>query len=188
MKKIKNCYIIEDTTLGDGSVGSVKLGYHQDNPSLKLAIKIIRKAEIDSYLKRRVEDEIKILKNCRHKSILEYVDTTETSNNFYIITERANENLLELTRREGPLPIETIIEQFSRLIDGVAYLHTENIVHRDLKPSNILICNGGNWKIGDFGVSRFYSEESEMTHVGTIKYSSLEILEKKPYKHKCDIW
>ena len=189
MKKVK-AYTIENERLGEGAVGSVYLGYHQSNESNKLAIKIISKAAIDSYLKKRIEEEIKILKECKHDCIIEYIDKVETENNFYIVTERAYKNLNERLKEKNPLPRETIIEQFSRLLNGVAYLHLKNIVHRDLKPSNILICKEGNWKIGDFGVSRFSSENSQMTHVGTTKYSSLEILARMPFKEikKCDIW
>ena len=48
------------------------------------------------------------------------------------------------------------------------------ILHRDLKTNNILICGSGPskiLKIGDFGISKFLSAESQAeTVVGTPSY------------------
>ena len=49
---------------------------------------------------------------------------------------------------------------FKSLMGALGYLHCNFIVHRDLKPENILTDLEGNIKIGDFGVSRHFSEES----------------------------
>ncbi|CAM9114706.1 unnamed protein product, partial [Ectocarpus fasciculatus] len=49
---------------------------------------------------------------------------------------------------------------FKALMGALGYLHCNFIVHRDLKPENILTDLEGNIKIGDFGVSRHFSEES----------------------------
>jgi serine/threonine protein kinase len=34
-------------------------------------------------------------------------------------------------------------------------LNTKNIIHRDLKPANILIVNDNEYKLCDFGCSKF---------------------------------
>ncbi|EJU03740.1 kinase-like protein, partial [Dacryopinax primogenitus] len=39
------------------------------------------------------------------------------------------------------------------IIRGVAYLHKNNVVHGDLKANNILVTNGGEPQLADFGLS-----------------------------------
>ena len=41
-----------------------------------------------------------------------------------------------------------------QLADAVAYIHSKTLVHRDLKPDNIMLTDGENIKVGDFGLSR----------------------------------
>lgn len=72
-----------------------------------------------------------------------------------------------------------------KIIKGIAssllYLHEEweNVVlHRDIKPSNVLLDDGLNGRLGDFGLARLYDHETgpQTTHVvGTIGYLAPEL-------------
>lgn len=62
-----------------------------------------------------------------------------------------------------------------RLLEGVAYIHSQSIVHRDLKPENIIITdNGANVKIIDFGVADSDSHTVLKQPAGTPRYMSEE--------------
>ena len=62
-----------------------------------------------------------------------------------------------------------------QLLEGVAYIHSQNIVHRDLKPENIMITdNGANVKIIDFGVADTDSHTVLKQPAGTPRYMSAE--------------
>jgi NIMA (never in mitosis gene a)-related kinase len=64
------------------------------------------------------------------------------------------------------------------------------ILHRDLKPSNVFFDMHNNVKLGDFGLCRILSAESQYAHtgVGTPYYMSPEQIQEANYDHKTDIW
>ena len=43
---------------------------------------------------------------------------------------------------------------FLQIVNGLVHVHSKGIVHRDMKPANIFASKDGNFKIGDFGLSR----------------------------------
>ncbi|XP_063914463.1 eIF-2-alpha kinase GCN2-like isoform X2 [Zophobas morio] len=68
-----------------------------------------------------------------------------------------------------------ITKYFKGICDGLCYIHKHNIVHRDLKPENIFLTSDDVIKIGDFGLSKQISLESEFEGAqgGEIPYGSL---------------
>lgn len=62
-------------------------------------------------------------------------------------------------------------------------------MHRDLKPGNVMLHNY-TAKVGDFGFSKLTEDHKQMlvSWVGTPPYMSPQILEKKSYTDKTDIW
>lgn len=79
------------------------------------------------------------------------------------------------------------------LFDAIMYCHDMGIVHRDLKPENLLLTapklEDATLKIADFGLARYVSEEEmAKTVAGTPGYIAPEILQQKPYDHRCDYW
>ncbi|KAL5637447.1 hypothetical protein ACGC1H_004016 [Rhizoctonia solani] len=68
----------------------------------------------------------------------------------------------------------------TQLISAAAYLHRHDVVHGDIKSSNVLICDKGNVKIMDFGVSvmdhnRIKFTVTSASH-GTQRWQAPEIL------------
>jgi serine/threonine protein kinase len=86
-------------------------------------------------------------------------------------------------------------DQKMRLIRGIAagmyHLHKHNIIHRDLAARNILLTEGGNPKISDFGLSRVLEQDIEnktLTKFGPIRWMAPESLAKQVYSKKSDVW
>ena len=73
---------------------------------------------------------------------------------------------------------------------AMAYLHSQSppIVHRDLKPENVLVDNGYNAKLADFGCSREADLERTMEVAGTPLFMAPELLRREKYDEKVDVW
>ena len=77
-----------------------------------------------------------------------------------------------------------------QISEGVHHCHMQNVVHKDLKPLNILISQGGQLKICDFGIARVIDNTKPINNTGTCTttYAAPEMLQGKEYRYKVDIW
>lgn len=66
--------------------------------------------------------------------------------------------------------------------------HRQNIIHRDIKPSNILRSFHGNYKLGDFGISKVMEQTTTATGIGTKGYAAPEVFRMKRYGKTADIY
>ncbi len=56
-------------------------------------------------------------------------------------------------RRPGQLYFNRVTRWFLDLLVALTALHDARIVHQDVTPSNIIVCDGGQVKLADFGMS-----------------------------------
>jgi len=82
-----------------------------------------------------------------------------------------------------------------QIASGLMHLHSLGIVHRDIKPSNIILSKSDSdkvpvqVKISDFGLSRVLGKSESGNDVGgTFLFLAPEVMKKKPYNYKIDVW
>ena len=177
--------------LGKGAFGKVNLGLHRLTRKL-VAIKSTDKDQIkEESTKRKMMQEIDILKSIKHTSHIKLMETFQTSKHYLIVMELCpGGDLLNYVRKRRKLTEKNAKYLFKQIMQGIAYMHTIGIVHRDIKLDNILLDGQGNVKIGDFGVSRRVDQDELLfEQCGTPAYIAPEIVQEIGYKgFPVDIW
>ena len=181
--------------LGEGGMGIVFLA-EQQNPSRKVALKIIREGYDSGELMRRFLYESRILGSLQHPGIAQIHEAghaeVESAMGLIEIPFIAMEFVdgddlgAHVEKRELATPDRLIL--FANICDAVAHAHERGIIHRDLKPGNILVDGSGQPKILDFGVARsadpgmasvsMHTQTGQL--VGTLAYMSPEQVSEAP--------
>lgn len=190
-QRISDRYKIEGI-IGRGGMGHVYTAV-DERTGQPVAIKALEPsisghdpAAIERFLR-----EGEALRKLHHPNIVQIYDLIEDSDTYYIIMEYvAGGTLATYLRKEGPLPIKSVISIGLELADALTRAHHLNIIHRDIKPANILLAGDGTPRLTDFGVARI--GESEITQegavIGTIAYMSPEGCRGEPIDKQSDIW
>ncbi|MBM3122600.1 MAG: hypothetical protein FJZ97_10535, partial [Chloroflexi bacterium] len=74
----------------------------------------------------------------------------------------------------------------SQVGDALNYAHGRGLVHRDVKPSNVLIDEGGNCLLTDFGLARMVEASVNLTATGTIMGTPAYMSPEQGAGHKTD--
>ena len=90
--------------------------------------------------------------------------------------------------KERALSIEEIIKLGKDIASALILCEKKNIIHRDIKPANIMVSQLGNYKLGDFGVSKIMDHATYATAMGTPEYQAPEVVHMGKYGQTADIY
>ncbi|XP_015197306.1 hormonally up-regulated neu tumor-associated kinase homolog A [Lepisosteus oculatus] len=180
--------------LGEGSFAKVREGLHVMTGET-VAVKVIdkRKAKKDSYVTKNLRREGQIQQMIRHPNITQLLDILETENSYYLVMELCRGgNLMDRIYEKKKLEEREAQKYVRQLVTAVEHLHRAGVVHRDLKIENLLLDEDDNIKLIDFGLSNCawmlgYSDPFS-TQCGSPAYAAPELLSKKRYGPKVDVW
>ncbi|HOR22297.1 MAG TPA: serine/threonine-protein kinase, partial [Ruminococcus sp.] len=88
----------------------------------------------------------------------------------------------------NPATEDQVIKLGIDMCNALSACKKHKIIHRDIKPSNILISKDGNFKLGDFGVSKTSERTAGGTKTGTYGFMAPEVYNNKPYNASVDIY
>ena len=142
----------------------------------------------------RIKNEANFLSQFNSKYIVKYYDSFWEEKYFYIRMELCEGldlyKFIESHKKENSNQLINKNIVFDFLLNiclGINEIHNKKIVHRDLKPKNLFLTKDLIIKIGDFGLSKLINDYA-MSLAGTLYYMAPEIISRKPYKKRVDIW
>lgn len=167
-------------SLGEGQYSDVWLAKNVITKEL-VAVKI-------SEDPKTFETEVKLLKQIDCPFIVKYKFSFKYDNQNYLGIEYVNGGDL-FSRLDQQISKHDALVFAAEILSALEYLHDLGYIYRDLKPENILICSSGHIKLTDFGLSKHLDKnQATSTLCGTAEYSAPEVLERKEYDFKADIW
>jgi serine/threonine protein kinase len=182
------------TKIGSGGFGSVYKGELPGGEGL-IAVKKLEAVGVQA--KREFCTEITVIASIRHVNLVRLRGFCAEGSRRLLVYEYMNRGSLDrsLFGRTGP-----VLEWGERMevalgaARGLAYLHTgcdQKIVHCDVKPENILLADGGQVKIADFGLAKLMSPEQSAlftTMRGTRGYLAPEWLSNAAISDRADVY
>ncbi|XP_065850378.1 mitogen-activated protein kinase kinase 9-like [Euphorbia lathyris] len=182
--------------LGHGNGGTVYKVRHRRTSQI-YALKVVHADTDDSLVRRQVFREIKILRQADSPYIVHCHGIYEKpSGDIAILMEHMDLGTLDtLLKKHGTFSESKLAIVAYQVLNGLNYLHSRKIIHRDIKPSNLLVKNGMEVKIADFGVSKIMMRTLDAcnSYVGTCAYMSPERFDPDTYGgsydgYAADIW
>ena len=134
--------------LGHGAFGTVYQAWDGNNGLV--AIKKISRDEG----RKAIEEAVKLQKlkvNLGwHKHIITIYDVKYWMGAIWIVMEKCDHGDLDkyFKKNCNSLGILAKVRIMKQVMDGLAYLHSQNVVHRDIKPANIFSSSLQQWEMG----------------------------------------
>lgn len=160
-----------DNFLGEGGFGSVYQGKLEKTGQL-VAVKKLNPLGLQGEKEFLVE--VLMLSLLRHPNLVNMIGYCAEGDQRLLVLElmplrSLESHLYDLPPEKDPLDWDTRMKIAAGAAKGVDYLHNEAdppVIFRDLKPSNILLDQGFNAKLSDFGLAKF-GPTGDSSHVST---------------------
>jgi calcium/calmodulin-dependent protein kinase I len=179
--------------LGTGAFSTVRAGFHRSNTDISYAVKCINRKKLSEEDEAALLDEVAILKEMKHTSIIRLYDFFTEPATYYLVMERMRGGeLFDRIVAKAYYNEKEARDTCKIVLEAVGYCHKNHVAHRDLKPENLLLLSEDDdsaVKIADFGFAKkVYVHNSLKTQCGTPGYVAPEILEGTPYDERADMW
>lgn len=179
--------------LGKGGNASVYKAIKPPDSSF-FAVKVIMKSQLTDNPRKQnaLSREINLMRKLDHPHILKLHEVLYFEDSVQLVLDYAEGgDLLRRVLSCQSFPEAKVKEFMKRLLEVLVYLHARGIVHRDLKLENILLRSKSSildFLLADFGLAIDHNESSMKSRCGSPGYIAPEILQKKKYSEKVDLF
>lgn len=155
-----------DGVLGRGASGVVYRVWDRDLDR-GLALKLLTD-DRDEESRARFRIEAQAAARVIHPNVVQVYGAGEHEGRPYILQELVEGlPVSDLLSARGQLSVAATIELGLQAAEGLAEAARMGVLHRDVKPHNLLLTEGGQLKLADFGLAKLLYAPSGLTEDGT---------------------
>jgi serine/threonine-protein kinase len=181
--------------VGKGGVGEVWEALDQETGGA-VAVKLLRSLHrSDAKVRARFEREARLLARIESARVCRLLDFAVDAEPPYLVFELLRGESFDKVLRGGrSLPLAEVARTVDAIFAALIDAHAAGVVHRDLKPANVVVLDGGEVKLIDFGISKLLPAKeatltTAMATLGSPQYMAPEQLgDAHAADERCDIY
>ncbi|MCD5349561.1 diguanylate cyclase [Kineosporia mesophila] len=164
----------------------------QQGRRAEYALKILDKPLADSHeAEVAFRREAALLAGVNHPGLPRVYEVGALDRRPYLVMDLVSGRQLAGVLEGGALAADKVVALALDIVEPLSAVHDKGLVHRDLKPANVIVMEGGEARLIDFGLTARDGEDDE-THaaVGTLAYSAPEQggTLKRPVDNRSDLY
>eukprot|EP00826_Nyctotherus_ovalis_P044528 TRINITY_DN480_c0_g1_i14.p1 TRINITY_DN480_c0_g1~~TRINITY_DN480_c0_g1_i14.p1 ORF type:complete len:421 (-),score=165.05 TRINITY_DN480_c0_g1_i14:221-1483(-) len=161
------------------------------------AVKIVKKSfkQASKVVDTLVNSEVEALAKLDSPNVEKLFEVFEDKYKYYMVHELLQgPNLLTYIEKLGKKPIneKLIAGYIQEILQGLSHCHAMNVIHRDVRPENIIFSDSDckHLKLIDFKFAKSFEQSTQKFRevLGAPAYIAPEVLKKRTYSPKSDIW
>jgi len=177
--------------LGESGTAKVWSAIRDDGTAVVVKQLLLGEGPEGEAFRKRFRQEAVLLRKLTaiHPRIVSVLDTIDTDEGLFLVTEHVDGITLEQVLAETGRPINAL--KALKLMNSAAHVldavHAADVIHRDIKPGNLMLAHQGGLKVLDLGVAALVAEQ-EALPVQSVRYMAPELFGGELIDGRADIY